>query len=142
MQHRIEKVEVFCLQDPQADFVRFEGSYQNVVVVVTADNGLYGIGESDSPPSIIKALIEAPTYNHLSQGLATLLLGEALDDPKRLWQKMYQNTYWHGRNGALIHAISALDIGICMHVSTRPPCIPILASKNTISCPLMPRFTP
>lgn len=112
MQHRIEKVEVFCLQDPQADFVRFEGSYQNVVVVVTADNGLYGIGESDSPPSIIKALIEAPTYNHLSQGLATLLLGEALDDPKRLWQKMYQNTYWHGRNGALIHAISALDIAI------------------------------
>lgn len=109
---RIEKVEVFCLQDPQADFVRFEGSYQNVVVIVTAENGIYGIGESDSPPMIIKALIESPAYNHLSQGLASLLVGEILDDPKRLWQKMYQSTYWHGRNGALIHAISALDIAI------------------------------
>lgn len=87
MQHFIEKIDVYCLQDPQANFVRFEGSYQNVVVVVTADNGMYGIGESDSPPSMIKALIESPTYNHLSQGLSTLLVGEILDDPKRLWQK-------------------------------------------------------
>jgi|GEM_PF-1202482 len=112
MLNRIEKIDVYCLQDPQADFVRFEGSYQNVVVVVTADNGMYGIGESDSPPQMIKALIEAPSYNHLSQGLAALLIGEALDDPKRLWQKMYQGSYWHGRNGAAIHAISALDIAI------------------------------
>ena len=112
MLNRIEKIDVFCLQDPQADFVRFEGSYQNVVVVVTADNGMYGIGESDSPPQMIKALIEAPSYNHLSQGLASLLIGETLDDPKRLWQKMYKGSYWHGRNGAVIHAISALDIAI------------------------------
>lgn len=112
MLNRIEKIDVFCLQDPQADFVRFEGSYQNVVIVVTADNGMYGIGESDSPPQIIKALIEAPSYNHLSQGLASLLIGETLDDPKRLWQKMYKGSYWHGRNGAVIHAISALDIAI------------------------------
>ena len=112
MLNRIEKIDVYCLQDPQADFVRFEGSYQNVVVVVTADNGVYGIGESDSPPSIIKALIQSPTYNHLSQGLTSLLIGEVLDNPKRLWKKMYQGSYWHGRNGALIHAISALDIAI------------------------------
>lgn len=112
MPNRIEKVDVYCLQDPKADFVRFEGSYQNLVVVITADDGTYGIGESDSPPSILKALIEAPSYNHLSQGLATLLVGETLDDPKRLWQKMYQGSYWHGRHGAVIHAISALDIAI------------------------------
>ena len=109
---RIEKVEVFCLQDPQAEFVRFEGSYQNVLVVVHGDNGLYGIGESDSPPQIIKALIDSPPYNHLSCGLASVLEGETLDDPRRLWQKMYQHTNWHGRHGVAIHAISALDIAI------------------------------
>lgn len=109
---RIEKVEVFCLQDPQADFVRFEGSYQNVLVVVHGDNGLYGIGESDSPPQIVKALIESPPYNHLSCGLASVLVGETLDDPRRLWQKMYQHSNWHGRYGVALHAISALDIAL------------------------------
>ncbi|WP_027858618.1 mandelate racemase/muconate lactonizing enzyme family protein [Marinobacterium jannaschii] len=112
MSVRIEKVEVFCLQDPQADFVRFEGSYQNLLVVVHGDNGLYGIGESDSPPQVVRALIESPPYNHLSCGLAALLEGEVLDDPRRLWHKMYQKTNWHGRHGVAIHAISALDIAL------------------------------
>lgn len=109
---RIEKVEVYTLQDPQADFVRFEGSYQNVLVVVYGNNGLYGIGESDSPPQVIKALIESQPYNHLSCGLASVIEGETLDDPVRLWNKMYQSCNWHGRHGVAIHAISALDIAI------------------------------
>mgnify|MGYP002634128498 CR=1 FL=1 len=108
----IERVEVICLQDPEVDFVRFEGSYQNVLVVVSADNGLYGIGETDSPPQVIRALIETPVYNQLSRGLAALLVGETLDDPRRLWQKMYRHTSWHGRHGVAIHAISALDIAL------------------------------
>ena len=102
---RIEKVEVICLQDPQADFVRFEGSYQNARVVVYGDNGLYGIGETDSPPQVIRALIESPSYNHLSRGLAEVLVGETLDDPRRLWRKLYHSSSWHGRYGAAIHAI-------------------------------------
>jgi L-alanine-DL-glutamate epimerase-like enolase superfamily enzyme len=112
MSVNIESVEVFCLQDPQADYVRFEGSYQNVLVVVHGDNGQYGIGETDSPPQVIKALIESQPYNHLSCGLASVLEGEALDDPRRLWQKMYRSTSWHGRHGVAIHAISALDIAL------------------------------
>ena len=39
----IERVEVLCLQDPQAAYYRFEGSYRNVVVLVHGDNGLVGI---------------------------------------------------------------------------------------------------
>ncbi|UTW09055.1 mandelate racemase/muconate lactonizing enzyme family protein [Pseudomonas benzenivorans] len=112
MSVRIESVEVICLQDPQADFVRFEGSYQNALVVVRGDNGLYGIGETDSPPQVIKALVESRPYNYLSSGLASVLVGEVLDDPLRLWNKMYQSTNWHGRYGVAIHAISALDIAL------------------------------
>ncbi|WP_439861084.1 mandelate racemase/muconate lactonizing enzyme family protein [Pseudomonas sp. MBLB4136] len=112
MSVRIDSVEVICLQDPQADFVRFEGSYQNALVVVRGDNGLYGIGETDSPPQVIKALIESRPYNCLSSGLASVLVGEVLDDPRRLWRKMYQGSNWHGRYGVAIHAISALDIAL------------------------------
>ena len=109
---RIEKVEVHCLQDPKAGYYRFEGSYQNVVVLVHGDNGLTGIGESDSPPQVIRSIIEMPTYNQLADGLAKILTGQLLDDPRRLWDEMYARTQWFGRHGAVIHAISALDVAI------------------------------
>ena len=108
----IERVEVLCLQDPQAAYYRFEGSYQNVAVLVHGDNGLVGIGESDAPPEIVKAAIEMLPYNQQSEGLADILTGQAVDDPRRLWDEMYARTQWHGRRGAAMHAISALDIAI------------------------------
>ena len=108
----IERVEVLRLQDPQAAYYRFEGSYQNIVVLVHGDNGLVGIGESDAPPEIVKVLIEMPPYNQRSEGLANIVTGQAVDDPHRLWDEMYARTQWHGRRGAAMHAISALDIAI------------------------------
>ena len=108
----IERVEVVCLQDPQVDYYRFEGSYQNVVVLVHGDNGLVGIGESDAPPEIVKATIEMAPYNNLAEGLASIVTGEAADDPRRLWDEMYARTQWFGRRGAAMHAISALDIAV------------------------------
>ena len=108
----IERVEVLCLQDPQAAYYRFEGSYRNVVVLVHGDNGLVGIGESDAPPEIVKAAIEMAPYNHLAEGLAGIVTGQAVDDPRRLWDEMHARTQWHGRRGAALHAISALDIAI------------------------------
>ena len=109
---RIERVEVVCLRDSQADYVRFEGSYQNVLVLVRGDNGLTGIGESDAPPALVKALIEMAPYNERSEGLAAIVTGEPVDDPRRLWDEMYARTQWHGRRGAAMHAFSALDIAI------------------------------
>lgn len=109
---RIERVEAICLQDPQAPYYRFEGSYRNVLVLVHGDNGLVGIGESDAPPEIVRAAIEMAPYNQRAEGLAGIVTGEAVDDPRRLWDAMHARTEWHGRTGAAIHAISALDIAI------------------------------
>ena len=108
----IERVEVLCLQDPETAFYRFEGSYRNVVVLVHGDNGLTGIGESDAPPEIVEAAITMATYNNRAEGLASIVTGQAVDDPRRLWDEMYARTQWFGRRGAVIHAISALDIAI------------------------------
>ena len=112
MRVTIERVEVICLQDPQAAYYRFEGSYQNVVVLVHGDNGLVGIGESDAPPKLVRAAIEMPPYNSLAEGLAGIVTGQVVDDPRRLWDEMYARTQWHGRRGAAMFAISALDIAI------------------------------
>ena len=108
----IKRVEVICLQDPQAAYYRFEGSYQNVVVLVHGDNGLVGIGESDAPPELVRAAIEMPPYNSLAEGLAGIATGQVVDDPHRVWDEMYARTQWHGRRGAAMFAISALDIAI------------------------------
>ena len=108
----IERVEVLCLQDPETAYFRFEGSYRNVVVLVHGDNGLTGIGESDAPPEIVEAAIEMAPYNDLAEGLAAIVTGQAVDDPRRLWDEMYARTQWFGRRGAAICAISALDIAI------------------------------
>lgn len=109
---KIQKVEVICLRDARAGDHQFEGSYQNALVLVHGDNGEIGIGESDAPPSVIKAIIEMPDYNSLACGLAGILVGQSLDDPSRLTQEMYDRTQWFGRHGVVIHAISALDIAL------------------------------
>ena len=82
------------------------------MVLVHGDNGLTGIGESDAPPEIVRAAIEMATYNNLAEGLADIVTGQAVDDPRRLWDEMYTRTQWIGRRGAAICAISALDIAI------------------------------
>lgn len=112
MSVKIDKVEVICLQDPAAGHFRFEGSYQNALVLVHGSNGLVGFGETDSPPSVVRAIVEMPTYNSLALGLKELLEGRVIDHPKRLWDEMYQATQWIGRHGVVLHAISALDIAI------------------------------
>lgn len=109
---KIAAVRAHILRDPKAGDHRFEGSYQNVLIEVESDTGLIGIGESDAPPVLVKAAIEMPDYNHLSRGLAGVLIGQTLDDPSRLWDDMFDATQWHGRHGTVIHAISALDIAL------------------------------
>ena len=126
----IERVEVVCLQDPQVLYRRFEGSYQNVLVLVHGDNGLTGIGESDAPPALVRAAIEMDPYNELSQGLAGIVRGAAVDDPRRLWDEMYRRTQWHGRHGAAIHAIGALDIAI-WDLFARSQGVPLHAALGT-----------
>lgn len=83
-----------------------------MLVLVHSDNGLTGIGESDAPPALVKTAIEMAPYNQRSEGLTAIVSGAAVDDPRRLWDEMYRRTQWHGRHGAAIHAISALDIAI------------------------------
>jgi len=44
--------------------------------------------------------------------LAPLLVGRDADDIVGAWDAMYQETLLHGRRGALVRAISAVDIGL------------------------------
>ena len=59
-----------------------------VLVRVRTDTGLEGIGEADSSPEVVKAIIDAPFSHNIACGLRELLIGENPLEIGRLWQKM------------------------------------------------------
>ncbi len=89
-----------------------DGSNDTVVVRITDEDGLAGIGECDAPPGVIKAFIEMPSAHQWSQGPLRHLLGADPVETVSLWEKLYEATAYPGRRGLGIHAISAIDIAL------------------------------
>ncbi len=109
---RITGIEVTELCVPGWQGLTFDGSYDNCIVRVHTDAGLNGIAEVDSVPSVIRAIIEARRSHTHAMGLQCVLLGRDPTDVEALWAEMYDATSYYGRRGAVIHAISAVDIAL------------------------------
>lgn len=88
------------------------GCQDAVLVRVRTDSGLEGIGEADSSPEVVKAIIDAPFSHNIACGLRELLVGENPLDIDRLWQKMYRRTMYFGRTGVAITAMAAVDMAL------------------------------
>jgi len=108
---KITEVETIMLRVPAVE-VTYDGCQEDLVVRIHTDEGIVGVGEVDAMPSVIKAIIEAPESFAENQGLKRVLLGENPLDVDRIWDKMYQASFWYGRRGAAIHAISGVDNAI------------------------------
>jgi L-rhamnonate dehydratase len=89
-----------------------DGTQDSLIILVHTDEGITGIGEVDSSPTVIKAIVEAPRSHQICTGLADLLIGENPLDIGRLWNRMYEGTIYYGRFGPVIHAISGVDIAL------------------------------
>src|SRR6187431_456338 len=87
-------------------------SQDSVIVRIRTDNGLEGVGEADSSPEVVKAIIDAPFSHNIACGLRLLLVGENPLETERLWQKMYRRTMYFGRTGAGITAMAAVDMAL------------------------------
>lgn len=109
---KISEIEVAELRFPGWQGVTFDGSYDNCVIRLKTDEGLYGIAEVDSVPAVIKAIIEAKRSHSHAMGLKEVLIGKDPANVEALWDEMYDATSYYGRRGAVIHAISALDIAL------------------------------
>ncbi|MBY0587281.1 mandelate racemase/muconate lactonizing enzyme family protein [bacterium] len=105
--------EIICqvLRIPHVE-AKTASSQDSVLVRVRTDNGLEGIGEADSSPEMVKAVIDAPFSHNVATGLRTLLVGENALEIDRLWQKMYRRTMYAGRRGVTITAMSAIDMAL------------------------------
>jgi L-alanine-DL-glutamate epimerase-like enolase superfamily enzyme len=109
---RITDIETIELRVPGTDAIANAGIDWTCLVKVETDAGVYGTAEVTSVPSVIRAIVEAPAALTRARGLASLLLGQDPTEIALLWQRMYDYTSWHGRRGAVIHAIGALDIAL------------------------------
>lgn len=86
--------------DSQAPF-RF---FSWLVVEVETDEGHIGIGNAGLCPDVTKLIIDSK--------LTSLLVGENPLNTEYLFEKMYRSSVAYGRKGAVIAAISALDIAL------------------------------
>ena len=87
-------------------------SQDTVLVRVRTDTGLEGIGEADSSPEVVKAIVDAPFSHNIACGLRKLLVGENPLEIERLWQKMLRKTLYFGRSSVTITAMSAIDMAL------------------------------
>jgi L-alanine-DL-glutamate epimerase-like enolase superfamily enzyme len=119
----ITEVEALLLRQPELDASVADGSQDALVIRVHTDEGIVGVGEVDSLPSVVKAIIDAPPSHSIASGLAALLVGEDPLEVGRLWERMFRGSLYFGRRGAVLHAISGIDIAlwdICGKAAGRP----------------------
>ena len=109
---KITKIEAIELHLPESHLGPELTVRHTLIVKVHTDEGIVGVGEVDSCPSVIKATIDAPlSYNPVS-GLGQLLIGENPLGIRKLNDKMYQASFYYGRRAVVIHAIGGIDIAL------------------------------
>ena len=109
---KITDVEAIVLRQAVVDDGIADGSQDDLVVRISTDEGITGIGEVDSSPELVQALVQAPSSHAVATSLRDALIGEDPLDVERLWHKMYRGLIYFGRRGIAVHAISGLDIAL------------------------------
>jgi L-rhamnonate dehydratase len=108
---RITRVEPIHLRLPTVT-ERCDGSQETLIVKVHTDAGIVGVGEVDSCSLVAKAIIEAPLSHKISRGLAECVLGQDPFEIDRLIHRMYEGSIFFGRQGAVIQAMSGIEIAL------------------------------
>ncbi len=108
---KITRVEAIHLRLPDVN-ERCDGSQETLVVKVHTDAGITGLGEVDSSPLVAKAIIEAPLSHKICRGLAECVLGQDPFEIDRLIHRMYEGSIFFGRQGAVIQAMSGVEIAL------------------------------
>jgi L-rhamnonate dehydratase len=109
---KITEIEALVLQVGEVDTSRADGTQDAFIVRIHTDEGLVGVGEGDTSPYVAREIVNMPSSHSLARGLREVLIGE---DPTRirpLWNSMFASSYHYGRDGAALHAMSAIDMAL------------------------------
>jgi L-alanine-DL-glutamate epimerase-like enolase superfamily enzyme len=107
-------IDVIChtLFDPNTNPDATSSAYDDLVVEIITDAGIVGIGDSDTNPWMARACIESPSTHTMGMGLRDMLIDADPLDIEALWWRMYVGSAHHGRRGAGVSAIGAVDIAL------------------------------
>src|SRR3989475_3650507 len=108
---KITGVETLYLRQPQVK-EQCDSGQDALLVKVTTDAGVTGIGEVDSSPMAVKGAIDGPFSHTTTTGLKHAVLGEDPFETEYLWHKMYRANIYAGRRGIGIHAMSGIDMAL------------------------------
>lgn len=108
---KITRVEPIHLRLPVVT-ERCDGSQETLIVKVHTDAGILGVGEVDSSALPAKAILEAPLSHKISRGLAECVLGCDPFEIEHLIHRMYEGSLYFGRQGAVIQAMSGIEIAL------------------------------
>ena len=109
---KITKVEAIPVRQ-KGEVKKINDSAQDgIIIKVYTDEGITGYGEVDSAPWVIKAIIESPVSHRICQGLGQAIIGENPFETEKIWEKMFLSSMFYGRRGAVIHAMSGIDIAL------------------------------
>ena len=109
---KITKVETHVLLVPDYDSEACSSAQDDIVVILHTDEGLMGIGETDTNPWVAQAMIHARGTHTLGLGLEEMLLGEDPLNVEAIWEKLYTGSIMTGRRGLGICAIGAIDMAL------------------------------
>src|SRR6516225_3482354 len=108
---KILRIEPIHLRLPDVN-ERCDGSQETLIVKIHTDAGIVGIGEADSSAVVARAIIEAPLSHKICRGLAECVLGQDPFEIDRLIHRMYEGSIFFGRQGAVIQAMSGIEIAL------------------------------
>ncbi|MGE5111813.1 MAG: mandelate racemase/muconate lactonizing enzyme family protein [Acidobacteriaceae bacterium] len=109
---QITSVEAIHMRVEDPNIGLFDGSYDNCVILVHTDEGLTGIGETESMAPAIQAIIRGPSAHNHARALNEVLVGCDPSDPEALWERMYESSDYVGRRGLVMHAIGGIDLAL------------------------------
>jgi L-alanine-DL-glutamate epimerase-like enolase superfamily enzyme len=109
---KITNIEAIHMRIEDPNIGLFDGSYDNCVILVHTDEGLTGLGETESMAPAIQAIINGPSAHSHARALKEVLIGCDPSDPQELWRRMYEATDYVGRRGLVMHAIGGIDLAL------------------------------
>lgn len=109
---KITGVELHILLAPDHDPGACSSAQDDLIVEVHTDEGIIGIGETDTNPWVARECIRAPGTHCMGRSLLEMLVGVDPMQPEAIWESLYRGSKMTGRRGALICALGAIDTAV------------------------------
>ena len=83
-----------------------------LLVLITDEDGRFGFGECAATPHVLKEMIDFPGEHFWSNGIKDHVIGKDPIEALAIYDRIYHSSFYHGRRGTLINALSAVDIAL------------------------------